>query len=140
MTKEWYEEDSDDHVWWKATQKNAHAICPSWFEEQIGFSHTIKDEVKFMSGLVATSGGAKMASSIAYGAGKSIEKAAWLGLATHIWCSEAYIVGGLDAMYQMHHDGSHIGLALWDSVSDWYVTKEKGVDNFFHKLEHWWEH
>lgn len=50
------------------------------------------------------------------------------------WCIGTFVGGALDALYQVSHDGKHLGTA----ISDWYVLKEKGVANFLHGNSQWW--
>jgi len=145
MAKEWYEEDDNESVWWKATKKNARRVCPQWFEEQIGFSNSAYNEWKSLGVTVAIAGGAKMYPKIVKGAGTFIEKAAWIEAASHSLCIGAYAGGMLDGWYQTNHDGHHLGTAMADQVGDWwedtvgwYESQEKGVENFLIRLHEWW--
>lgn len=137
---EWWESDEKIHeessigIWWKGTKKNAKRACPDWLSTNVGFSTTPYEEGKVVTQTVIALGGSKMAVGTLAGAGYAIEKFTGVVLGAHAWCIGAHIGGGVDSLYQYHHGGHHIG----ENLSDWYISQERGVENFLVNFYEWW--
>ena len=149
MPKAWYEEDDNESVWWKATKKNAHQVCPKWFEEQIGFSPYFLQEGKAIAGLFAIAGGGKVFNRYTPGSEILAKTFSSVEFLAHAGCAASYLGGGLDAWYQVHHDGRHALLDKWDfdvqSLTSLFINGYKkfekdaqGVQFLLANMSEWW--
>ena len=138
MAKEWYEEDDNESVWWKAAKKNAHQACPVLFQQPIRFS----ENLAFVEAPFYLSTAFYAHKSIGMGAkvlsivdkGTKLQRGVTTTLAAHSYCAGAFVGGMLDATWQINHEGMHFltstgeqAVEWWEDLSGWYESKEKGV-------------
>jgi len=137
---EWWESDEKIHeesplgIWWMGTKKNARNACPDWFSTNIGFSNKPIQEFISLGAFTSVAGGTKMPLNVVIVAGKAYERFSLVMVAAHSYCLGAYIGGGIDAAYQINNNGAHLSAGM----TDWYMEKEKGVENFLINFYEWW--
>lgn len=143
---EWWEDDKKSSnaygIWWMGTQKNAHRTCPDLFGTIVGFG-TGSIAVASNTG---KSIGWKTSISVIRGAGTNPEYKLVGALSGISWCFGSYLGGGIDALYQLSHNGDHLGTAIgdWfmetgDSIHNWYVNAKGSIHNWWEHEEHWWK-
>lgn len=134
---EWWEEDDDESMWWKATRKNAHRLCPDWLWGVTGFGINADGVKDLLS--TGKNVGWETELTIAWGAGTKYEKTKVASLVTLSWCTGVYSGAMIDAWYQTHHSGMHLGDALSITVENWWNTQVSGVENLLVHTYAWWK-
>jgi hypothetical protein len=152
MAKEWYEEDDNESVWWKASKKNAHAACNVKFQDYTGFSENNWWVEGFAYGTILNymrkAGFKKTVGNFALSASKK-QWATSLSWVAHSYCIGALVGGMIDAKYQVHHDGRHMLSDKWDfdvqAVTNLLMTGYGKYKNDSHQVElllrhvdEWW--
>jgi hypothetical protein len=150
---EWWDTDEKIHkedtfgIWWMTTQRNGRRACPDllW-------------GVTFSGGMIGTYSAIKtlhktigfnMDISYLAKAGLSAEKELAATMLGVTYCGSAYVAGGLDALYQVHHDGRHVLSDKWDydvqSVTNFFVSGYNKFQHDSHKIQfllesasEWW--
>lgn len=153
MPKEWYEEDDNEPVWWKATKKNAHQACPVLFQDVSGFNennwYIESFEYASLTSFAWKTGFKKSVSSFMF----SASTAQWTGEASwlaHSYCIGALIGGYIDAQYQIKHNGRHMLSDKWDFDTQImtnflikgyfkYQNDSQKVEFFLNNLNKWWK-
>ena len=130
MAKEWYEEDDNESVWWKATRKNTHKICPDYFLGGTGFGANVGTGAEISSFLKNLGLKTEIASLV--GATTGFEKAKLAAAMGFTFCAGAYLGGGLDAWYQVNHDGRH-------ALSDKWNFDTQAVQNLLVGIDRKWK-
>lgn len=138
----WYESDEKIHeesplgIWWMGTKKNTNRACPAWFSGSFGYTLNPISDAPLLVGLVKKSGGRKMPINIIFRAGSLGERFSAVGAASGAYCYGTFFGGAVDSLYQMYHEGEHLA---GTRVVDWYIAKEKGVQDFLIKFYDWWK-